>query len=270
MSITQFFNLLKAWINTHGLEIIVVGLGVFFGIYISLKLSKLIEQALLKKDVDRAVSSLIRKLIFYSLSILMLIAGLNRLGVNTASLLTVIGAIGLAVGLALKDSFSHFASGILIVLFRPFTIGDYIKVDEFEGFVEDIGIFHTRLNTLDNASIIIPNSSITNNTLVNFTRENKRRVLLTFGISYKDDIKKAREIIMNLMENNSNILKDPAPSVVVSGLGDNSVNLQVRAWVKTDDYWDVYFYLIENIKIAFDENGITIPYPQLDVHLNKG
>ncbi len=269
MSFSGLFNSARNWLNVHGFEIVIVFFLGFTGIYISLKLSKIIEKALLKKDVERAISSLIRKLVFYSLSVLIVIAVLNKLGVNTASLLTVIGAMGLAVGLALKDSFSHFASGILIVLLRPFTVGDYIKVNGFEGFVQDIGIFHTTLNTLDNATVIIPNSSVTNTTVINFTKEDRRRVILTFGIGYGDNIEKAKGIILGILNENEKILKDLEPMVAVSELGDNSVNIQVRAWVKTEDYWDVYFYLLESVKVAFDNNGITIPYPQLDVHLNK-
>ncbi len=269
MDFSGVFSVFKEWLTSHGFELLGVFVFILLGIYLSLKLSRIIEKALVQKNVDKAVSSLIRKLLFYSLAVLIVMAGLNRLGVNTASLLTLIGAMGLAVGLALKDSFSHFASGILIVLFRPFTIGDYIKVEGFEGFVEDIGIFHTRLKTLDNASVVIPNSAITNTTVINFTRENKRRVVLTFGISYGDSIKKAKEIMLSVLEESEKVLKNPAPSVVVSELGDNSVNLELRAWVKTGDYWDVYFSLIEKIKEEFDRNGISIPYPQLDVHLNK-
>jgi len=269
MDFQKFFSVIETWVKSHGVEILAILFFTVLGIMICSKIAKIVEKAMLRKNIDKAVANLVKKLLYYSLALVIILAALNKLGINTASILTVVGAMGLAVGLALKDSFSHFASGILIVLFRPFTIGDYIKVGGLEGFVEDIGLFHTTLKTVDNKAVIIPNSSITNTSVVNFTKAGKRRVDITFGIGYGDDIKKAKDIILSILSSNDKVLKDPQPMVIVSELGESSVNLQSRAWVKTQDYWDVYFYLIENVKIEFDKNGITIPYPQLDVHMDK-
>ena len=269
MNIRHLYLLGVDWLKLHGLEI----LGILFftaaGIYFALKISKFIEKTMVNKRVDKAVSSLVRKLLFYSLSLVIVLGALNKLGINTASILTVVGAMGLAVGLALKDSFSHFASGILIVVFRPFTIGDYIKVEGLEGFVEEIGLFHTTLKTMDNKAIIIPNSSITNTSVINYTKDGKRRVDIVFGIDYGDDIKKAKEIIFSVLHSCEKVLSEPKPDVVVLELGESSVNLQARAWVKTEHYWEVFFYLNEEVKYLFDKNGITIPFPQMDVHLDK-
>ncbi len=269
MELPKAYSFLIDWIKLHGLEIVVVLLFTALGIYVSLKISRLLEKAMLRKNVDKAVSSLVKKLLFYTLSLIIVIAALNKIGVNTASILTVVGAMGLAVGLALKDSFSHFASGILIVVFRPFTIGDYIKVEDNHGFVEEIGLFHTTLKTIDNKAIIIPNSSITNTSVINYTKDGKRRVDAVFGIDYGDDIKKAKEIIFSVLNSCEKVLSDPPPEVVVFELGESSVNLQARAWVKTEHYWDVLFYLNEEVKYRFDKNGIKIPFPQMDIHLDR-
>ena len=269
MDLEKIFQSIVDWFHLNGLTLIKYLVFFVVGLYVSAKISVFLSSLMQRKNIDKAVINLVRKLIFYSLAIVLMFSVLAGLGFNIASLLTIIGAAGLAIGLALKDSLSHFASGILLVIFRPFTIGDYVNIGGDEGVVEEIGLFHTTLKTLDNRIIFIPNSSITNNSIFNFTREEKRRVDIVFGIGYEDDLKKAKDLILRIAENNERVLKEPAPQVVVFELGDNSVNLQARVWVKASDYWDVYFYLMENVKIEFDKNGISIPYPQLDVHLDK-
>ena len=269
MDLEKILQSIVDWFHLNGLTLIKYLVFFVVGLYVSAKISVFLSSLMQRKNIDKAVINLVRKLIFYSLAIVLMFSVLAGLGFNIASLVTIIGAAGLAIGLALKDSLSHFASGILLVIFRPFTIGDYVNIGGDEGVVEEIGLFHTTLKTLDNRIIFIPNSSITNNSIFNFTREEKRRVDIVFGIGYDDDLKKAKELILRIAENNERVLKEPAPQVVVFELGDNSVNLQARVWVKASDYWDVYFYLMENVKIEFDKNGISIPYPQLDVHLDK-
>ncbi len=257
------------WVQVNGIELLKYLVFLIVGFFLSAKMAGFVAAVMRNKNIDKAVIGLIRRLIFYSLVIIIIFTVLSGLGFNVASLVTIIGAAGLAIGFALKDSLSHFASGILIVIFRPFTIGDYVNIGGDEGVVEEVGLFHTILRTLDNRIIFIPNSSITNNSIFNFTREDKRRVDIVFGIGYEDDLKKAKELILKIARENEKVLKEPEPQVVVLELGDNSVNLQVRAWVRPSDYWDVYFYLMENVKLEFDKNGISIPYPQLDVHLDK-
>jgi small conductance mechanosensitive channel len=204
---------------------------------------------------------------YYTLMVVVLIAVASQLGINTTSFLAVIGAAGLAVGLALKDSLSNFASGIMLILFRPFRVGDAISVGGVTGKVEKITIFTTILNTFDNQRVIIPNGNLTNGVIQNITANSTRRVDLVMGIGYEDDIAKARKIMSDIISADERVLKDPAPTIAVSELGDRSVNFVVRPWSKTEDYWDVYFDLTEKIKIAFDKEGISIPYPQRDVHI---
>ncbi|MEC4677190.1 MAG: mechanosensitive ion channel domain-containing protein, partial [Nitrospirota bacterium] len=190
-----------------------------------------------------------------------------QLGINTTSFLTIIGAAGLAIALALKDSLSNFASGVMLVLFRPFREGDVVTAAGMTGKVTNIAIFNTTLTTGDNQLVIVPNSAITANVITNVTANSTRRIDLVIGIGYNDDIAKAKKIIMRLIEADSRILKDPAPGIALAELADSSVNFNVRPWVKKEDYWAVRSDLMEQIKITFDEEGISIPYPQQDVHL---
>ena len=269
MDLHKLLNSIVSWFQLNGLTLVKYLVFLIVGIFLSAKIAGVVAKVMSKRNVDKAVTGLVRKFIYYSLVIVIIFSVLTGLGFNVASLVTIIGAAGLAIGLALKDSLSHLASGVLLVIFRPFTIGDYVNVAGNEGVVEEIGLFHTILKSVDNKILIIPNSSVTNTSILNYTKEEKRRVDIVFGIGYEDDLKKAKELILKIARENEKVLKEPEPQVVVLELGDNSVNLQVRAWAKTSDYWDVYFYLMENVKLEFDKNGISIPYPQLDVHLDK-
>jgi small conductance mechanosensitive channel len=195
------------------------------------------------------------------------VAAAGRLGINTTSFLTVIGAAGLAVGLALKDSLSNFAAGVMLVLFRPFTIGDVVSTAGITAKVEKINIFNTLFCSPDNQLIIVPNNKIISDIITNINAKDTRRIDLTVGISYSDDISKTKEILEKLAKEDSRILVDPAPAIAVAELADSSVNLVFRPWVKTQDYWNVRFELTEKIKNTLDEAGISIPFPQQDVHL---
>ena len=195
------------------------------------------------------------------------IAALDQLGVDTTSLLAVLGAAGLAVGLALKDSLGNFAAGVMLVIFRPFRIGDFVEAGGVAGVVEDIGIFSTTFRTGDNRIIIVPNGQIYGGTILNASARDTRRIDLVIGIGYDDDIKKAKRILEDILETDDRILEDPAPAISLGELADSSVNLNVRPWVKSSDYWPVRSDLLERIKNAFDAEGISIPYPQRDVHL---
>ena len=201
------------------------------------------------------------------LLVVVVIAAAGQLGINTTSFLTIVGAAGLAIGLALKDSLSNLASGVMLILFRPFGVGDVVTAGGVTGKVESITMFNTVLSTPYNQRVIVPNGSVTSNIITNVTANPTRRVDLVVGIGYGDNIAKAKEILAQLVSSDERILGDPAPTIAVSELADSSVNLVVRPWVKTEEYWDVYFSLTENIKTTFDKEGITIPYPQRDLHL---
>jgi small conductance mechanosensitive channel len=194
-------------------------------------------------------------------------AAASQVGINTASFLTILGTAGLAIGLALKDSLSNFAAGVMLVLFRPFRVGDYVTVGGVSGTAKEISIFNTLLTTPDNQQIIVPNGKVMGDVIINVTKHPNRRIDLVVGIGYEDDIKKAKEIMEKVVKEHENVLADPAPQVAVCELGDSSVNFVVRPWTETANYWPTRFALIENIKIALDGAGISIPFPQRDVHL---
>jgi small conductance mechanosensitive channel len=189
------------------------------------------------------------------------------LGVQMTSFIAILGAAGLAVGLALQGSLANFAGGVLLLLFKPFKVGDFIEAQGFSGSVNAIQVFNTVLKTPDNKTIIIPNGNLSNGAITNFTAEKNRRVDWTFGIGYSDDIKKAKEILVQLIKSDPRILDEPEAMVALSELGDSSVNFVVRAWVKLEDFWGVYFDIQEKVKLTFDEQGISIPFPQRDVHV---
>ena len=203
------------------------------------------------------------------LHLFVVIAAMDQLGVNTTSLIALLGAAGLAVGLALQNSLQNFAAGVMLIIFRPFKKGDFVEAAGTAGVVETISIFSTIMRTGDNREVIVPNGAIYNGTITNFSARETRRIDMVFGIGYDDDIKKAKSIIEEILSSDERVLADPAPLVAVGELADSSVNFNVRPWVKSGDYWGVYFDLNERIKITFDENGISIPYPQIDIHQNK-
>ncbi|MDD3051244.1 MAG: mechanosensitive ion channel [Candidatus Cloacimonetes bacterium] len=225
---------------------------------------------IVKKSVNRTeptLGSFISSLLNIGLKITLFITVLSFAGVKMTSLVALLGAAGLAVGLALQGSLSNFAAGILIMFFKPFRIGNFIDMNGVMGTVNEIQIFHTILKTPDNKVIIIPNSQLTSNSVTNFTKEPNRRVDLKFGVHYNSDTDKVREIILGVIKKHDKVLSDPEPFVRLSELADSSLNFTVRVWTNIDNYWDVYFDLIEQVKKAFDANGIVIPYPQRDVYL---
>lgn len=228
-----------------------------------------IESLMKKKQMDQAVASFIRNLSYAVLMTLVLIVAVSQLGVNTNSLVAVVGAAGLAIGLALQGSLSNFASGVLIVVFRPFKAGDYIEAGGTSGLVSALHIFSTTLITPDNKQVIVPNSAITGGAITNYSAMDKRRVDLVIGVSYDADLKQARRILESVLAEETRLLAEPAPTIGLLALADSSVNFAVRPWVKTADYWDVFFALQEAIKLALDEAEIGIPYPQMDIHISK-
>ncbi len=258
---------LWSWVSAYTLNIIGALLIFIVGKWLARRISNLLSKLLEKNNFDLALVSFLTHLTYYALVVLVVVAAAGRLGINTASFLTVIGAAGLAVGLALKDSLSNFAAGVMIVLFRPFTIGDVVSTAGITAKVEKITIFNTHFCSPDNQLIIVPNNKIIADIITNINVKDTRRVDLTVGISYSDDMTKTKEILDRLAKEDSRILADPAPAIAVAELADSSVNLVFRPWVKTADYWDVRFDLTEKIKNGLDEAGISIPFPQRDVHL---
>ncbi|MDW6093909.1 small-conductance mechanosensitive channel MscS [Vibrio rhizosphaerae] len=253
----------------YGVNIIAAILILFFGNIFVKVIAGSVAKVLRKKDMDPAVVEFIHGLVRYLLFVIVLIAALGRIGVQTASVVAVIGAAGLAVGLALQGSLSNFAAGILIVAFRPFKSGDYVEVAGVAGSVESIQIFQTILKTPDNKMVVVPNSSVIGGAITNYSRHATRRIDLMIGVSYSADLQKTKRILRETVERDERILKEPDMTIGVHTLADSSVNFVVRPWVKTADYWPVYFDLMMNIKEALDANGIEIPFPQMSVHLNK-
>ena len=252
-------------IVTYGME---YGFKILTAIIIWIVGSWLIKKVMLttttimmKKDYDESLQKFSLNLINWTLKILLIIVLLSKVGIETTSFAAIIGAAGLAVGLALQGSLSNFAGGALIMIFKPFKIGDLIEAQGIIGVVKEIQIFTTQLNTPGNKLAIIPNGTLSNGNIINYTAEGKLRVDLTFGVSYDADIKQSKDVLMQVLTANPKILKDPAPSVNVSELADSSVNFAVRPWVNAADYWDVYFETTENVKLALDKAGIEIPYP---------
>ena len=237
------------------LAILIIGL---FAIKIVVKTFRNI---LKKRDVDETLQKFLGDLISWALKILLFVTVISKLGIETASFAAIIAAAGLAVGLALQGSLGNFAGGVLIMIFKPFKLGDLIEAQGEIGVVKEISIFTTKLTGLSNKEIIIPNGTLSNGNIVNYTTEGTRRVDLTIGVSYDADIKQTKEVLMNVLTAHSKVLKDPAPAVTVAELADSSVNFAVRPWCKTEHYWDVYFEVTETVKIELDKAGIEIPYP---------
>ncbi len=232
-------------------------------------LSGALSRFMNKRGIDASLKPFLLSLFKNVLRILLFITALSMLGVQMTSFVAIIGAAGLAVGLALQGTLQNFAGGVIILLLRPFKIGDYIEGAGEAGTVKEIQIFNTILNTPDNVRVMVPNGKLSNDNIKNYSAENTRRVDMVFGIGYGDDIKKAKDVLEKIVTSDERILKDPAPQVVVAELADSSVNFKVRPWVKGPDYWDVYFDMQRKVKEEFDANGISIPFPQRDVHLFK-
>lgn len=259
----MFSEILIAW----GLKLVAAALILLIGNWLAKKLAVFFVKVMDRHDVDITLTKFLRNIVYYALLTAVVIAAAGQLGINTTSFLTVVGAAGLAIGLALKDSLANFSAGVMLIFFRPFKVGDVVTVAGETGAVEEITIFNTVMNTADNQRKIIPNSIVSSGTITNITANSTRRIDMVFGIGYDDDIKGAEQILMELVQKEPKVLSDPSVTVAVSELADSSVNFVVRPWVNTEDYWDVKFSLTEKIKLAFDEAGISIPYPQQDVHM---
>lgn len=249
---------------------IVLALVIFFvGRIVVNIITSIVRKLLGRAEMDDILIDFISSILRTALLLFVIIAALDQLGVDTTSLIALLGAAGLAVGLALQGSLQNFASGVMLIVFRPFKSGDFVEAGGVSGTVEKISIFSTQMRTGDNREIIVPNGKIYGDTITNFSARETRRIDMVFGIGYDDDLKKAQTILQSLVDADERILKDPETLIAVSELADSSVNFVVRPWVKSGDYWAVKFDLTENVKLAFDEQGISIPYPQMDIHTSK-
>jgi len=223
-----------------------------------------------KRNVDPSLRGFLNSIIGIGLKLMLWIAVIGMMGVQMTSFIAILGALGLAVGMALSGTLQNFAGGVMILLFKPFKVGDFINAQGHSGVVNEIQIFNTILKTPDNKTIIIPNGGLSTGSMTNFSTEAKRRVDFTFGIAYGDDVDKAKKVLMDLIKADKRIINDPAePFIAVSELADSSVNLVVRVWAEAKDYWGIYFDLTEKVYKTFDKEGLNIPFPQMDVHLQK-
>lgn len=232
-------------------------------------ISNLIGKGLTKSGNEVILVKFIKNIVYYVLLVVVIVMALGQLGIQTTSLIAVMGAAGLAVGLALKDSLSNFASGVMLVLTRPFKKGDFVEVAGTQGKVTEIKLFSTIMHSPDNKEMIIPNGQITADVITNYTTEATRRIDLVIGVSYDDDIHKAKQILLDTISGHELVLSDPKPNVMLKDLGASSVDFAVRPWVKTDDYWTVYGDLMEQIKTNIEAAGLSFPYPQQDVHMHQ-
>jgi small conductance mechanosensitive channel len=265
----NYLVMVQDYISVYGIKIIGALAILLIGLWITKIITKIFNKILVKKELDETLVKFFTSMVKIMLVVFVVIAAISQAGVETTSFIAVLGAAGLAVGLALQGSLSNFASGVMLIIFKPIKVGDYIEGGGIDGIVKEIGIFVTTLNSLDNKAIFVPNSKMTSDNIVNYTLNDTRRVDLVFGIGYKEDISKSKQAIVDVLKSNSKVLADPEPDVYVSELADSSVNFVVRPWCKTEHYWDVYFEITEAIKRKFDDQNIEIPFPQRDVHLHQ-
>ncbi len=244
--------------------VLIIGMWIIKGIK-----KKLVTKAMQKGQVEISLQKFLISMITVLLKVLLFISVASMVGIATTSFIAILGAATFAIGLALQGSMSNFAGGVLILLLKPFKVGDTIEAQGFVGKVHEIQIFNTIMKTFDNKMIYIPNGSLSNGNITNYSKEPIRRVDMTFGIGYGDDIKRAKEVLAGLIKEDARILKDPAPLIAVSSLGDSSVNFALKVWCDTAEYWNIYFDMQEKVKLTFDQENISIPFPQTDVHLFK-
>ncbi len=265
----KIWTTIREFIMLYGLKVLAALAIIIIGRWVAKGIRRGLRKVMGKGKVDPTLISFASSLIYIALMVFIIIAALGQLGVQTTSFVAVLGAAGLAIGLALQGSLANFAAGILMVIFRPFKVGDFIEAGGCSGTVEIIGVFNTEIKTPDNKRIILPNSKVTGDAITNYSAEDRRRIDLVIGVSYEDNLDTVKRILLEIIKKETRILEDPEPTIGVLELADSSVNFAVRPWVPTADYWSVYFSLMETIKKRFDAEGISIPYPQQDIHYNK-
>ncbi len=259
----------QEWVAFYGLKVVAAIAILVIGRIAASVIKSFVRRLLNRSKVDETLVSFVTSLTYVAIMAFIIIAAVGQLGVQTASFVAVIGAAGLAIGLALQGSLSNFAAGVLMIIFKPFKVGDYVEAGGTAGTVEQIGIFTTELKSPDNKKIIVPNAKLTGDNIINYSAKDQRRVDIVAGVSYSDDLDKVRKVLEQILAEDERILKDPSPTIGVLELADSSVNFAVRPWAKTSDYWDVFFDTQEKIKKRFDAEGIAIPFPQRDVHIYK-
>lgn len=269
LNIDQYIEQAPGLVIKYGSMFIMALLIFVIGKWLARVISNTLVKGLEKKQVDVTITRFVGSLVYGALFAFVIVATLSQLGIETTSFIAVLGAAGLAVGLALQGSLSNFASGVLLIMFRPLRAGDFVEVAGVAGVVEEVGILTTNLKTGDNKAIIIPNSGVMGGTITNYSLKPTRRIDMVIGISYDADIRRAKALLQQITSADERILPDPETTIAVAELADSSVNFNLRPWVKSADYWAVKSDLLEAIKIRFDEEGIGIPYPQVDVHINK-
>ena len=270
MNWEDFLNTVIGWATTTGIKLVIS----LIVLLISFRVINLIAKRIIKKNeksgkVDRTVARTLCNVGKTVLKIIIVICLVGYLGIDTSALSALVASVGVTVGLAVNGALSNFAGGILLLFTRPFHDGDFVEVNGVSGTVEDIRIINTKIVTLDNKVVYLPNSLVSSTTVTNYTEKDLRRVDLTFSIPYDNDYAIAEEIISNVAESNSLVLKDPSPTVRMTGHGKSSLEICCRVWVKKEDYWTVYFDMLEDVKTAFDEQGIEIPYDQVDIHVRR-
>lgn len=263
----ETITLLQGYLAEYGLKVLAAIAILIVGRIVAKIVRKLVEKLMTKAKTDPMIIGFVSSLTYIAMMAFVVLAALGQLGIETTSFIAILGAAGLAIGLALQGSLSNFAAGFLMIIFRPFKVGDFIEGAGVSGVVENIHMFTTTLRTGDNKTIIIPNASLSNDNIVNYSAKETRRVDLTVGAAYDADIKHVKTVLDSIIQADDRIKAEPAPLIAVSELGDNSVNFVVRVWVNTSDYWGVYFDTTEAVKVRFDEENIGIPYPTRDVHL---
>ena len=267
-TIDKYMELAIQYGIEYGIRIVGAIAIFLIGKWVVKKLSGLIGRLMERGNVDPTLNTFIMSIVNILLMIVVILAAVKELGVDTTSFIAILGAAGLAIGLALQGTLGNIGSGVILIFFRPFTVGNFISVGGESGTVESITLFNTTLLTPDNKVVLIPNSTVAAGNITNFSKKTTRRVDFVFGIGYEDDLKLAKATLQDIVDADERILKDPPSFIGVGELGDNSVNFTVRVWVKAEDYWGVHFDTIEKVKLTFDEKSISIPYPQMDVHLD--
>lgn len=269
VSLERMLEKLYEWVITRGVNM-------FFGvIFLSIgwkvinKTLKRIRRILESKNADPTITRFLDNVMNVTLKTVLIIIILQYIGVNLTGLTTIVASAGVALSLALKGSLANLAGGVIILVARPFNVGDFIETTEHSGVVEKISIFYTYLVTFDNKQILIPNGILTDSSIVNYSSKEIRRVDITFSVSYEEDVIRVKNVLINILKNNELVLEEPEFFVGISMHGDSAINFIVKAWCKTEDYWTVYYDLLETVKIKFDEEGISIPYPQMDLHVKK-
>lgn len=259
----------KQWLVKSGTNLIFAAIILFVGFWLAKWIGRLVVKILTKGKVDAGLVTFLSSLTTIILKILVVVTAITQLGIEMTSFVAILGAAGLAIGMAFSGTLSNFAGGVMILLFKPFKVGDFVETQGQQGVVKEIHIFYTYLHTADNKVIVIPNGPVANGNIINFTKADKRRIEWIVGISYGDNYMVAHDAILKFIKEDKRILTDPEPFIGLGSLMDSSINITIRSWVKTDDYWPVYFDMNKRIYESFPEMGLTFPFPQMDVHITK-